>query len=351
MVQELARQQVRTGHDVQLVSTAWRGVQGVSLEEGVRVLRLPAIHWTEHYGVPYPLPTRGLPRSVARELAAADVHHAHGCLYRTTRLAARLASKFARPLIVTEHVGFVPYPQRPLEIVERLAWRWVGDRTLSQADAVVALNERVRHWVRSRIPGKQVELIPNGVDLETFRPATSTEKAARREALGLPQDAVLGAFVGREVAKKNLQALLDRPRKDFRLVCCGSTRRMPDDIYNLGIVDHSQMPTLYQAVDFFIHIGVGEGFPVAIQEAGACGVPLLLLWDEGYDGVLSREDALTIDTLDELSDACSTMALKEDLRRELGSRLRRRAEELWTWERTRRSYDEVYERVSSPDRQ
>ena len=55
MVWNLARGLARR-HEVVLVTSAYDGVHGISSEDGMTVHRLPAVHLTERFGVPYPVP-------------------------------------------------------------------------------------------------------------------------------------------------------------------------------------------------------------------------------------------------------------------------------------------------------
>src|SRR5258708_38710343 len=67
-------------HAVTVVTTAWDGARGLSEEHGVTIHRLPAVHVSESWCVPSPLPTG---RGVSEALAAArpaDGVHAHGSL-------------------------------------------------------------------------------------------------------------------------------------------------------------------------------------------------------------------------------------------------------------------------------
>ncbi len=346
IVEALARAQVASGHRVTLVTTAWEGSAGRELEEGVEVHRLPALHATERWGVPYPVPVgRGL-RAAARATSSAEIHHAHGCLYPTTLLARRAARRCATPLVITEHVGFVPYGSVVVNTIQAIAWRIIGDRALAAASFVVAYNERVRAWLERRLPGRGVEFIPNGIDLGRFRPPAAGEREAARCEFGLPPMGTLALFAGRAAAKKNLEGLLRVSRVGFRLVCCGAQRTLPRDVIDLGLLPFDRMPALYRAVDFFIHLGVGEGFPVAVQEAAASGLPLLLLWDEGYRTSIARDDVLALDSLSQLADGCSRLATSASLRRELAERSRLQASVSWSWDRTRESYEQLYKGTS-----
>lgn len=347
VVNALGHEALRFGHRVTVTTTAWGGRRGRACEDGLEVLRLPAIHTTERLGVPYPIPLGPGVRQAWRTAAPATVHHAHGCLYATTLLAATAARRASRPLIVTEHVGIVPYPSRTLMRIQAAAWRLVGERVLRCADAVVACNARVRDWLSGRTPTDKVYLVPNGVDVDRFRPADQVEREQARSKLGLPRAGTLAIFVGRDTPKKNLDAIIQMPRTGFRVVACGVARELPSDFHNLGVLPFALMPLAYRAADFLIHAGVGEGFPMAVQEAAASGLPLVVLWDAGYAAALARDDALTVDFVGELAQACARLAASPALRNEYGQRSRRRAETSWSWSRATHAYLQIYASTSA----
>lgn len=329
-------------HEVTVVTTAWDGARGRSEEHGVTVYRLPALHASERWGVPWPLPTG---RGVSAALAAsrqADVVHAHGSLYATTLLAARLSRSAGLPLILTEHVGFVRYRHQLANAVESAAWKLMGDRIVVAAGSLTAYNSRVVEWLGRRYPGRRVHFIGNGVDSVAFRPRTA-ERTELRRCLGLPEQELLVLFVGRQSEKKNLDFVLAAPRRNFRLVVCGARRRLPPDVIDLGILPHARMPELFGAVDLMVNPAFGEGFPLAVQEAMASGLPVALLWDSGYEGWLDRSVPASCDTLAELGQALEMLASDPEARATLSRRARVWAEERWSWEATARSYEGLYE--------
>src|SRR5260370_35109751 len=76
-------------HAVTVVTTAWDGARGRSEEHGVAVYRLPALHASESWGVPWPLPTgRGVGAAPA-PAPQPPAPHAPAPLHPTTLTPAR----------------------------------------------------------------------------------------------------------------------------------------------------------------------------------------------------------------------------------------------------------------------
>ncbi|MCP4204049.1 MAG: glycosyltransferase family 4 protein [bacterium] len=335
-------------HEVAVVSTAWENRWGVSTEDGATVHRLPAWHGAEERGVPYAMPLGPGVRRAHAALRACDVLHAHGCLYSTTLLAL-LARRRRVPLIITEHVGFVHYPSRTLNAIQRLAWTLIGGPVVRRAAKVISYNSRVRDALAARFGEHKVAFIPNGVDTVTFHPVSSSDQQAARARLGLPTEGVLALFVGRAAQKKNLDTVLGMPARGYRLAVCGAERSLPAEVLNLGVLPHDTMPEVFAAADFLLHAATGEGFPVAIQEAMASGLPVVLLWDPGYTGSVDRDAVVAVDTLADLEHATTEVAADSELRRRLGESSREYALRNWNWDTTVQRHYDVFEAAIEED--
>ncbi len=340
IVHELVRGFARR-HEVIVVSTAWQGRRGVTTEDGATVHRLPAWHGAESRGVPYAMPLGpGAIRAMAA-LRSCDVLHAHGSLYATTLLAL-VARRREVPLVVTEHVGFVPYPSAVLNAAQRLAWTSIGAPVVRRSAKVVAYNSRVRDWLAARFGDRAVAFIPNGVDTLTFHPRSPDDRRGARARLGLPVEGVLALFAGRAAQKKNLDAVLQYSATEYRLVVCGARRTLSGAVLNLGEVPYAGMPDVFAAADFLLHAATGEGFPVTVQEAMASGLPVTLLWDSGYAGSVDRDALIAVDSLDELGRAAAALAVAPERREEFGRRSREFAQRNWNWDATVDRYLDLF---------
>jgi glycosyltransferase involved in cell wall biosynthesis len=161
-----------------------------------------------------------------------------------------------------------------------LANRIVAAPVLSGADQVVFISEFVRTFferLRFRSPP---QLIFNGVDVEVFRPPCGAERAAARDRFGLAGPVAL--FVGRFVEKKGVEILrraaAARPDVTFAFAGWGVLDPAGWGLPNVRVFSDlagASLAELYRAADVFVLPSQGEGFPLVVQEALACGLPVV----------------------------------------------------------------------------
>ncbi len=177
-------------------------------------------------------------RAVARHEAAQgafDVRHAFG---RTAgQDVYRLGGGCHRTYLEQAHALDRPAWLRPL--LRRLPYQLVKLRieeaALRQAPPrrVITNSGMVRDDLvfRYGLPASSVRVVPNGTDLERFRPPAAGERAALRAELGLPVGAEVALFLGTGYARKGLDptlralALLAPARPALRLLVAGRDRR------------------------------------------------------------------------------------------------------------------------------
>jgi glycosyltransferase involved in cell wall biosynthesis len=131
--------------------------------------------------------------------------------------------------------------------------------------------------------------IPNGIDTLRFRPANPSERQAARDALGLAGDQPVILFVGRLVERKGIDLVLEVsrhfPHVRFLIVGDGPlAETIPDaaNVHWLRSVAPGRIHTVYHASDAFLLPSHGEGLPLAVQEAAACGLPMIVSEGELY---------------------------------------------------------------------
>jgi glycosyltransferase involved in cell wall biosynthesis len=252
---------------------------GSSRTAGLRVF-----NWVEKkIGLPFPIPTPGALRKVWDEVRHADVLIIHDCLY-LTNIAAYAAARLAKvPVIVVQHIGFVPYSSRFLRTVMTLANRVATRPMLRGAQQVVFISETTRRHFETVRFRTTPALVFNGVDAAVFRPmAGAAAKADLRERFGLPADRPIVLFVGRFVEKKGVAALKRmaelQPGYTWAFAGWGPMDPRESNCANVRVFSDlrgDRLADLYRASDLFVLPSTGEGFPLVVQEALACGLPVI----------------------------------------------------------------------------
>jgi alpha-maltose-1-phosphate synthase len=234
-------------------------------------------------GVPLPLPGPGGIAAIWRAVKAADSVLLHDSLYPTNMFAMLAARWHRKPVVLVQHIGAIPYRNPLLQALMGAANALIARPMLAAADQVVFISATVaEHFSRVRFKAAP-RLIFNGVDTDVFRmSAASFDKGRTRASLGLPVDRRIVLFVGRFVEKKGLHLIerLARRRSDLTFALAGWGPIDPGAwrLSNVHVLSNLQGPSLvplYQASDLLVLPSVGEGLPLVLQEALACGLPVI----------------------------------------------------------------------------
>lgn len=198
---ELAGRLARRGHEI-----VWAASTPAppTAPRGLSYLPMPASNAAERrLGFPYPVWSPGALWWLGRAVGQADLVHLHDSLY-LGNLAASLQARWAgKPVLVTQHVGLVPYRSRLLRHALALANRTIGRSVLSHASQTVFVSPVVRDYFARFIRPRRVPFwLPNGVTREVFHPVPPGERATLRNNLGWPAEQPVCLFVGRFVEKR-----------------------------------------------------------------------------------------------------------------------------------------------------
>lgn len=194
------------------------------------------------------------------------------------------------------------------------------------------------------MPAGRVRLIPNGVDLDAFRPQPNREET--RQALNLPAQAPLVGFVGRlswekgpdmflklaqHVLKKNAEIHFvifgDGPMKVELAQEIGTTG-MQDRLHLAGVWE--DMPSAYAALDMLVQTSRVEGMPFTLLEGMACGLPVAAMNAGGVPEIIEVGSCGYLSAQGDwagLGEAVLNLIADPALRKRMGLAARRRVEQ------------------------
>ena len=261
------------------------------------------------------------------DVMAGDIYVDHGVILASMRARGNPAWLMIRnPFHIFIHLrDLIRYRGRTHRVVVALA----------QAD-VTELRESYGR-VRPR-----VVIIPNGVDLDRFRPPTPEERREAREALQLGEEERVAVFVGHEFHRKGLSFAIDALRFApgvLLLIVGGSDDIIAEanaEAQELGVGDRvlflgprHDLAAFLAASDMFVLPSAYEANALVVLEALASGLPVVTtrvgfapeIIVDGQNGFLVDRDA-----------------------RDIGARLTQLAEEddLSAWSRRARASVEAY---------
>ncbi len=338
VVGRLARELSARGVEVRWAATRQRRDTGLASDSIARV-PMHSFNLVERLtGLPYPIWTPTSYPALVRAVRWADVIHVHDAIYFGSQLAGAYARRHGKPLVLTQHVGAIPFRSRTYRFLHWLANRCFSEPALRRADRVVFVSDRVRSEFADIPFRAEPVTIYNGVDTGTFSPG-SPDRASLRERLGLAPDRATFLFVGRFSAKKGLARIREAAARltaiQWALVGWGNEDpaawRLPNVVV-AGRQPQGALADWYRAADLLVLPSVGEGFPLVVQEAMACGTPCLVS-EETRDGCVPARELLHSAGREGGNFTQAAAALAEDrsaLERERAS-VAEFAGERWSW--------------------
>lgn len=294
-----------------------------------------------------------------------DLVHLQGLWMYPSVVCARWNGRTGRPYVVSPHGMLDPWALRMSAWKKRLAAWLYENRNLHRAACLHALCEAEKAAIRAYGLRNPVCVIPNGVDLPE---ATSGRRRSWEDERTAGHAVLL--YLGRLHPKKNLVRLLEAwalaQRKGpqacrWRLVLAGWDQggyeaRLRQAAEELGVADsvwflgpqfgEGKDATLGRA-DSFVLPSLSEGLPVAVLEAWAYGLPVLMTPECNLPEGFAAGAAIRVST-DAEGIARGLMELfevSEPERRAMGERGRRLVQEKFSWPKIARQMKGVYEWV------
>lgn len=358
-MEEVAKKQaeslVAMGHEVQVVTCRPRA--DTPLEEkvdGYRIKRFRALNFIENkFGVTFPIISPFAFFSLLRQVRHSDVVHIHDVFYISCHLTALAAMVLGKPVFVTQHVAMVDHPSKLVMLVQKLVYGTFGRMIFSYAKKIVCYNTNVRSFLLNRgVTESKIILNYNGIDIDKFSPVKTADKQRLRKGYNLPLDRPIALFVGRLVPKKGYDIVYQARSSRYLTLIVGSGERpvaMREDanVKFWGPASQEELQDLYRLSDVFVFPAIGEVFTLVMQEAMACGLPVLTTNDPAYAAADINDQKLGLVARDTKAIAAYLNTVIDDNARlrDMGDYSRALARERFSWQKNYAQEASIYNEV------
>ena len=220
------------------------------------------------------------------------------------------------------------------------------------------VKEELIHYYN--LPSEDIVIIPNGVDLEEFKPDKEKRRKIR-ETYEIADDEVVLMFSGYEFRRKGLEYIikaLPLVKGKVKLLVVGKDdpNYYKELASKLGVMDKTiftgfvpDISEYYAASDLFVFPTLYEPFGLVITEALASGLPVIVSEFAGATDIMNDEceGLLLKDPTNpkEIAEKVNVLVEDENLRKQM-SRNARKTVEKYSWDEVARKILEIYEEVA-----
>ncbi len=304
-------------------------------------------------------------RALWRAVRSANIVHIHGLWNLHAVVAAGAARWEGIPYVITPH-GMLDHWARARSRFKKQVYGYLFERrNLRRAAAVHFLNSEECAEARSYGVPMNTFVLPNGVFAEHF--ADLPDKTTLGKAYPELKDRVIVLFLGRLHPKKGFDLLI--PAFAHAITSCPRLHLLvagPDQggyrdeleaqirefgllsrVTFLGMVSGQHKLEALAAADFFVLPSHQEGDSVAVKEAMACGLPVLITPACHFPEVQENGAGMVVPPdVQAWQKALMGLYINEADRIQMGNKARGLVHTRYTWQKVVRQLLDVYWRLS-----
>lgn len=214
---------------------------------------------------------------------------------------------------------------------------------ITRPDVYVALTEAEEKWAKKWAFGVKIVKIPNGIDLNRFKPAGETLKIDLKGPIILSVGA-LSWYKHHELTIEAMSRLsegtlliIGKGEEEMRL------KKLADEKipgrFRIISAKYDDMPSIYRAADLFVLPSWDrEAFGIVYLEAMACGLPVVAPNDLPRREIMGDAGIL----VDVTNPKEYSEAIQQSLDKKWGDTPRKQAEK-FSWDRIAKQYEDLIE--------
>ena len=308
---ETAAAMAAMGHEVSIYTTTMDGPGELDVPLDRPVVRDGvAIHYFAPAWPRFWCTSWSLGRALDGAIRNADVVHIHALYLYHDWAAARLCRRHGVPYVIQPHGALDPYLHRRHRWRKTVVEALFHDRVMAGAAAILYTTEEEKRLAEPHALGAPGAVVPLGLDMAEFE--NMPPRGAFRSAHPEIGHKTILLFFGRLHMKKGLDILakafgkLARMRDDIHLVIAGPDNDMKDSVGRwlrdeavferttfTGMVLGDEKYALLADADIFVLPSYSENFGLAVLEAMACAMPVVIsdkvnIWREVEAGGAGR---------------------------------------------------------------
>ena len=355
IVKPLAEEQARRGHDVRVLFVEKPPYESVipdsALVESIKC------------GQSLPLANPGVSLEFAQiasqRIPEADVVHVHAVWNFPTYWAMRIARKSRIPYLVAPQGSFESWALGQNRFGKKLYGSLTELPLLKAATGIQALTNNEERQVRAMGIDAPVHVVPNGVIDGQF----SKDALPLWQQIGLKEPTPTILFLSRLHPKKGIDVLLrafalySQAHRGILVVAGHDAKSgyrqtlenlakdlgVADKVHFIGEVSGSKKEDVLAGADIFVLSSHSEGLPVAVVEAMAAGLPVVITDGCNIPEVEENGAGIVVDQNPEAIAASIQLLVSNSERRSVMScHARALVKERFTWSAIAQSLDTVY---------
>lgn len=189
-------------------------------------------------------------------------------------------------------------------------------RLIEKVDKVICVSQsNMDRLLQRGFSKEKMELVPNAVDYDVFKPM---DKIECKKKLGYSNEDFVVGFIGHFIERKGpnrvIQAIQHINDPSIKLVCVGDGGALIENNFTtvLSPMPSNQLPEVFNAFDVFVLPTLHEGHCNVIEEAMACGIPVVSSKGTSVEEQLKDGKGVLVEPMNIEEIASSIYLLKEN---------------------------------------